>query len=97
MKITFDKSARLHHSHLMFMAADIMRSSLAISENDGLEYGSDDQHLSINDLHKGSHQLGISGRMFPLIMPAESTISKCLKPIFTLHEQLCYRVTDMSS
>lgn len=54
----------------MFMAADITRSSLAISEKSGLEPGSDDQHLSINDLHAGS-QVGILGRRLPLIIPAE--------------------------
>lgn len=55
----------------MFRAADMVRSSIAISEKAGLESGSDDQHLSINDLHVGSHQLGISGRRLPLIIPAE--------------------------
>jgi hypothetical protein len=49
----------------------MVRSSIAISEKAGLESGSDDQHLSINDLHVGSHQLGISGRRLPLIIPAE--------------------------
>jgi hypothetical protein len=49
----------------------MVRSSFAISEKAGLESGSDDQHLSINDLHVGSHQLGISGRRLPLIIPAE--------------------------
>lgn len=47
------------------------RNSLDTSEKAGLEEGSDDQHLSINDLQTGSHQLGISGRRSPLIMPAE--------------------------
>ena len=55
----------------MFIDADMARSSFAISEKAGLESGSDDQHRSINDLHVGSHQLGISGRRLPLIMPAE--------------------------
>lgn len=64
------------------MAADMVRRSFAISEKDGLESGSDDQHLSINDLHTGSHQLGISGRRFPLIIPAENIRSKCYKNQF---------------
>lgn len=55
----------------MFRAADMVRSSFAISEKAGLELGSDDQQLSINDLHAGSHQFGISGRRLPLIIPAE--------------------------
>lgn len=59
----------------MFMAAEIARSSLAISEKSGLEEGSDDQHLSINDFHAGS-QLGILGRRLPLIMPAEKEKQK---------------------
>ena len=56
----------------MFMAADMVRSSFAISEKAGLESGLDDQHLSINCLHAGSHQLGISGRRLPSIIPAEN-------------------------
>ena len=59
--------------HLMFMAADMARSSFAISEKGGLDLGSNDQHLSINDLHVGSHQLGISGRRLPFIIPAETS------------------------
>lgn len=59
------------------MAADMVRSSLEISEKAGLESGSDDQHLSISDLHAGSHQLGISGRRLPLIIPAENIRRKC--------------------
>lgn len=58
-------------SHLMFMAAAMARSSFVISEKAGLELGSDDQHLSINDLQVGSHQLGILGPRLPFIMPAE--------------------------
>lgn len=53
----------------MFMAAAMARSSLAMSEKAGREDGSDAQHLSIRDLHVGSHQLGISGRSSPLIIP----------------------------
>lgn len=68
-KIVF--AALPHCSYLMFMLADIVRSSFAISEKAGLDSGSDDQHLSISDFQAGSHQLGISGRRLPLIMPAE--------------------------
>lgn len=58
-------------SYFMFREAAMARNSLDTSEKAGLEEGSDDQHLSINDLQTGSHQLGISGRRSPLIMPAE--------------------------
>ena len=49
------------------------RSSVATSENDGRDLGSDDQHLSISDLHAGSHQLGISGLNVPLIIPSDTS------------------------
>ena len=55
----------------MFRAADMVRTSFAISEKAGLELGSDDQQLSINDLHAGSHEFGFSDCMLPLIIPAE--------------------------
>jgi hypothetical protein len=45
------------------------RNSLAISENNGLSAGSDDQHLSINDRHPGSHQVGMGGRNVLFTMP----------------------------
>lgn len=65
------------------MAADMVCNSLAISEKTGLESRSVDQHLSINDLHAGSHQLGILGRRVTLIIPAEyninNVISVCVK------------------
>lgn len=54
---------------LGFSASDIARNSLAISENDGLFIGSDDQHLSIKERHPGSHQEGIGGRNVLLTMP----------------------------
>lgn len=60
----------------MFMVADMVRSSFEISEKDGLESGSGDQHFSVNDLHAGSHQVGISGRKLPLIIPAKTSKSK---------------------
>lgn len=69
------------------MAADMARSSFAISEKGGRESGSDDQHLSINDLHIGSHQLGISGRRLPLIIPAENITRKCCKQTLIIHKQ----------
>lgn len=64
--------------HLMFMATAMARSSFEISEKAGLESGSDDQHLSINDLQLGSHQFGISGRRVPLMMPAENITVECI-------------------
>lgn len=77
----------------MFMAADMARSSFAISENAGLESGSGDQHLSINDLHAGSHQLGISGRRSPLIIPAETTITRKHQTIIANIEHIVYSKT----
>lgn len=62
--------------YLILFDAAIARSSFAISEKDGLEAGSVDQHLSINDLHAGSHQVGISGRRSSLIIPAGSITSQ---------------------
>lgn len=80
-------SAQLQWCHLMFMAADIARNSFAISEKGGLDSGSDDQHLSINDLHVGSHQLGISGRRLPLIIPAENIRKSCFQQILITRRQ----------
>lgn len=64
--------------HLTFMATAMARSSFEISEKAGLEFGSDDQHLSINDLQLGSHQFGVLGRRVPLIMPAENITVECI-------------------
>lgn len=49
--------------------AVIERSSFAISVKLGLSDGSDDQHLSISDLHSGSHDSGIGGRNVLLTIP----------------------------
>lgn len=53
----------------MFIDEAMALSSFAMSEKAGLAFGSDDQHLSIRDLHAGLHQFGISGRKLPLIIP----------------------------
>lgn len=52
--------------YLILIVPEMARNSLAISEKDGRDLGSGDQHLSISDLHAGSHQLGISGCSVPL-------------------------------
>ena len=47
------------------------RSSSAISVKLGLSDGSDDQHLSISDLHSGSQDSGTGGRKVLLKIPPE--------------------------
>lgn len=51
--------------------AAIDRNSLAISVKFGLSDGSDDQHLSINNVHSGSQCSGIGGRKVLLTIPPE--------------------------
>lgn len=55
--------------HFKFIAAAIFLNFCDISENDGLNAGSEDQQLSIKDFHSGSHQEGILGRMELFTMP----------------------------
>lgn len=50
------------------------RKLCAISVKFGLSDGSDDQHLSISDLHSGSQDSGTSGRNVLLTMPPEFSI-----------------------
>lgn len=52
-----------------FKDASIARKVLAISEKVGLLVASAAQHFSINDLHAGSHDLGIVGRNVLFTMP----------------------------
>jgi hypothetical protein len=51
------------------LAFAIALNSAAISTKEGLADGSVDQHLSINDFHAGSHQLGIAGRSVLFTIP----------------------------
>lgn len=51
--------------------AAIERNSLAISVKVGLSDGSDDQHLSINNVHSGSQDSGTGGRKVLLTIPPE--------------------------
>lgn len=48
-----------------------MRNWLAISVKLGLSDGSADQHLSIKDLHSGSHDSGTGGLSVLLTIPPE--------------------------
>lgn len=59
--------------------AAIERNSFAISVKFGLSDGSDDQHLSINDLHSGSHDSGMGGRSVLLTIPPELQNSRQMK------------------
>jgi hypothetical protein len=52
------------------------RKSLAISVNEGLSDGSDDQHLSISTLHSGSQDSGTRGRKVLFTMPPELCLEK---------------------
>ena len=45
------------------------RNPLAISEKEGLSDGSDDQHLSISNLHSGSQDSGTGGRNVLFTIP----------------------------
>lgn len=58
------------------------RNSCAMSVKLGLSDGSDDQHLSISDLHSGSQDSGTSGRNVLLTMPPEFSIQKTFNDFF---------------
>lgn len=57
--------------------AAIDRNSFAISVKLGLSGSSDDQHLSINDLHSGSQPSGTGGRSVLLTIPPEMNSFPC--------------------
>lgn len=61
--------------HFKLITAAIFLNFWDVSENEGLDAGSEDQQLSIRDFHSGSHQVGILGRMVLFMMPPRRTKS----------------------